>query len=307
MALIDLQAQINKVFCDAGNVGGTGLEGCPFDWDRIETLEFSNRSFRYEDEQDLDYIRKQQQLGNLIIVRGYESFTQNTPDPNINTVDGSGYKQVMGEMPTEFTGVLNNGVVNWKALRTLNGKDNWNVAFYDVSGNKIFTQTKAGAVKGFGLKMLFTGTYKGKEGNTPSSYTQMLQFSDLLEMERMAYITSEELDYDPSDLDGINDIRIDIAPLTVGATTLVFTPTLLDRTHLVEGLTLANVLVKKNGAVITPTLLTYVNEKVELTIPPTVASDVFTIQLIDSLVPFSKAIIIAGVLYKAEENTVLVV
>lgn len=304
--LADLKKQLNVVSCDAGNVGGTGLSACPFDWDRIETLEFSNRNFRYEDSQDLDYVKEQQQLGNLVVVRGYESFTQNTPDPNINTVDGSGYKQVMGEMPTEFTGILNNGVINWKALRTLNGKDNWNVAFYDVAGNKIFTQTKSGAVKGFGLKMLFTGTYKGKEGNTPSSYTQMLQFSDLLEMERMAWITPNKMDFDPTDLDGINDVAIIISPLAVGATKLTLTPTLLDRTHLVEGLTLANIQVKKNGAVIVPTLLAYVNGKVELTIAATVASEVYTVDLIDSLIPFSQAIKIAGVLYKSEVTTVSV-
>jgi hypothetical protein len=305
MALADLLAQLDVVACDAGDVKGTGLAGCPFDWDRIETVEFSAKSFRYSDAQDLDYIKEQQQLGNLVIVKGYESFTQNTPDPNVNTVEGSGFKQVTGEMPTEFTGVLNNGVVNWKALRTLNGKDNYNVAFYDVAGNKIFTRTKGGEVKGFGLKMLFTGTYKGKEGNNPSMQTQLMQFSDLLEMERMVYITSNQLDFDPSDLDGANDVNIVIDPVSVAATTLTFKPTLLDRTHLVEGLTLANVLVKKDGVVVTPSGLTYANGKVDLTIAAANAG-VYTVDLVSSTLSNSTAINIGGVLYKSDIASVIV-
>ena len=305
MALADLLAQLDVVACDAGDVKGTGLAGCPFDWDRIETVEFSAKSFRYSDAQDLDYIKEQQQLGNLVIVKGYESFTQNTPDPNVNTVEGSGFKQVTGEMPTEFTGVLNNGVVNWKALRTLNGKDNYNVAFYDVAGNKIFTRTKGGEIKGFGLKMLFTGTYKGKEGNNPSMQTQLMQFSDLLEMERMVYITSNQLDFDPSDLDGANDVNIVIDPIIVGATTLIFKPTLLDRTHLVEGLTLANVLVKKDDVVVTPSGLSYLNGKVALTIAAATAG-VYTVDLVSSTLLNSIAINIGGVLYKSDIASVIV-
>jgi len=305
MAIADLLAQLDVVACDAGDVKGTGLAGCPFDWDRIETVEFSNKSFRYNDTQDLDYVKEQQQLGNLVIVKGYESFTQNTPEPNINTVEGSGFKQVTGEMPTEFSGVLNNGVINWKALRTLNGKDNWNASFYDVAGNKIFTRTKGGEVKGFGLKMLFTGTYKGKEGNNPSMYTQAMQFSDLLEMERMAWIASYNLDFDPSDLDGVNDVNIVIDPVAVAATTLTFKPTLLDRTHLVEGLTLPNVVLKKGGVVVVPSGLAYVNGKVVLTIAAATAG-VYTVDLVSSTLANSTAINIGGVLYKSDIASVIV-
>jgi len=307
MALSDLLAQLNVVSCDAQGVLGTGLAPCPFDWDRIETAEFSSKNFRYEDAQDLEYVQEQQQLGNLIIVRGYESFTQNTPDPNINTVEGSGFKQVMGEMPTEFSAILNNGVLNWKALRSLNGKDKWNVALYDVNGNKIFTQTKSGAIKGFSLKMLFTGTYKGKEGNNPSNYTQMLQFADYTEMDRMQWIVSDNLDFDPTDLDGVNDVEITIDPVGAGDLVLTFAPYLLDKTHLLMGLTLPNVFVTKNGLQIIPTAIAYnlnIN-KVSVTISAAVEDDVFTVDLRDSALSGSVAINIAGALYKSDTATVI--
>lgn len=305
MALEDLREQINKVDCSASDVGATGLAPCPFDWDRIVTAEFSNKNFRYEDAQNLEYIQEQQQLGNLIIVSGYESFTNTTPDPNINTVEGSGFQQVMGEMPTSFTGVLNNGVLNWKALRTLNGKDNWNVALYDASGNKIFTETKSGAVKGFGLKMLFTGTYKGKEGNNPSNYTQMLQFSDLMEMERMAWIVAEELDYDVSDIDGWNGVDLTFNPVVASATTLVLDAKLLDRTHLLEGTLVTNWRITKNGTPIVPSAISYTTNpgKITFTVPAVVASDVYTAQTYDTALA-TDIINITGVLYRSDLATV---
>ena len=69
MALSDLLAQLNVVDCQ-GDAGTTGLAGCPFDWDRIETIELSQPSFRYEDAQDLEYIQAQQLAGNLVIIKG---------------------------------------------------------------------------------------------------------------------------------------------------------------------------------------------------------------------------------------------
>lgn len=284
MALAELLAQLNVVDCDGNVIGTTGLAGCPFDWDRIETIELSNKNFRYEDAQNLAYIQEQQELGNLIIVKGFESFANNTPDANINTVDGSGFKSVIGEMPYEYTGTINNGVVNWQGIRTLNGKDRWNVAFYDVEGNKIMTQTKAGAVKGFGVKMFFVGAYKGKEGNNPAVQTVMLQLSDYREMDRMVWITGENLDFDPSDIDGINGVNLKANPLAVGATSFDFTAKLQDRTHNVEGLLVTDFNFTKNGAILVPSAVTYNNGVYSATIPASVISDVYNVSLPNTFV-----------------------
>jgi hypothetical protein len=284
MALVDLLAQLNVVDCEGKAVGATGLAGCPFDWDRIETIELSQPSFRYEEAQDLDYIQAQQALGNLIIVKGFESFANVTPDPNINTVDGSGFKTVTGEMPYEFTGTINNGVVAWQGMRTLNGKDRWNVAFYDVEGNKIFTQTKAGAVKGFGVKMFFIGAYRGKEGNNPAVQTLMLQLSDYRELDRQTWIAGENLDFDPSDIDGINGVLLTANPVENGATNLTFTAKLQDRTHDVEGLLVTDFEFTKNGQPITPSLLAYANGVYTATVPAVATGEVYTINLPNTFV-----------------------
>jgi hypothetical protein len=298
MALVDLLAQLNVVDCE-GNAGTTGLAGCSFDWDRIETIELSNRNFRYEDAQDLAYIQAQQTLGNLIIVKGFESFANVTPDANINTVDGSGFKSVTGEMPYEFTATKNSGVKAWEGIRTLNGKDRWNIAFYDVEGNKILTETKAGAVKGFGVKMFHVSYYKGKEGNNPAVQTLMLQLSDFREMERMAYITGENLDFDPNDIDGINGVILNANPVVSGATSLTFSAKLQDKSHNVEGLLVSDFEFKKDGVVIVPSALAYLDGVYSATVPATVTAEVYTFELPNTFV--------SGVGYRSIANGTVVV
>lgn len=298
MALADLLAQLNVVNC-VGDAGTTGSAGCPFDLDRVETIELSEPSFRYEDTQDLDYIQAQQLAGNLTIVKGLESFVNNTPDANINTVDGSGFKSVTGEMPPEFTGTINGGVVKWQGVRTLNGKDRWNVALYDVSGNKIMTQTKAGAVKGFAVKMFYVGTYKGKEGNNPSVQTIMLQFADYREFDRMVWITGEELDFDQADIDGINGVNITLNPLVSGATSLVFKAKLQDRTHDVDGLLVTDFEVKKDGVVIVPSAITFADGLYTATVPAVVSGEVYTVALPNTFV--------LGIGYRSSDTATVVV
>jgi hypothetical protein len=62
-------------------------------------------------------------------------------------------------------------------------------------GNEFFTKSKMGAPKGFSSYLIKTGQYKGKEGNTPAEFKTMIQLGDYKEMERMAYISADELDY----------------------------------------------------------------------------------------------------------------
>jgi hypothetical protein len=306
MALID---QLNVVACSQGDLLGTGMEGCTFDWNRVATIELSPRGYAYTAEQNLANIKEGQQKGDLIILQGIKSFALVPVDPNINTADGSGYKTVTGEMPYEYDVMFdNNGVNYWKALRMLNSKDRYNVAFYDIEGNKIFTQNKAGVVKGFGVKMLFVGQYKGKEGNNPAEVKMQLQLADFSEMERQSWISGDTLDFSAeSDLEGVNDVNLIASPLAIGATELVVSALLLDKSHFVDGLLASNFIVKKDnvavsisGAVADSNAKTYT-----LTIPAAEAAT-YTVSTWDATL--STPIILSagsGLLYKSNIATVI--
>lgn len=246
-----LSNQIIVVPSSKADLLGTGLEATGFDWDRVETIELSSRAYVYPTatDQNLASVQAAQISSDLIILQGIKSFKLVGVEPQINTADGSGYKTVTGELPYEYEVMFdNNGVNLWKALRKLNSKDSYNIALYDVEGNKIFTSNKAGDVfKGFQAKMLFTGQYKGKEGNNPAEVKMNIQLADSGEMERQVWISGDTLDFDAkSDLDGVNDLYISnvLAPAVAGTSWTVGV-TLADRSQFVSGIAATQLFVKK--------------------------------------------------------------
>ena len=246
-----LANQIIVVPSSKADLLGTGLEATAFDWDRVETIELSARAYVYPTatDQNLASVQAAQISSDLIILQGIKSFKLVGVEPQINTADGSGYKTVTGELPYEYEVMFdNNGVNLWKALRKLNSKDSYNIALYDVEGNKIFTSNKAGDVfKGFQAKMLFTGQYKGKEGNNPAEVKMNIQLADSGEMERQVWISGDTLDFDAkSDLDGVNDLYIsNVAPPAVTGTSWTIGVTLADRSQFVSGIAATQLFVKK--------------------------------------------------------------
>lgn len=250
-----LSNQIIVVPSSKTDLLGTGLEATGFDWDRVETIELSARSYVYPTatDQTLASVQAAQVSSDLIILQGIKSFKLTAVEPQINTADGSGYKTVTGELPYEYEVMFdNNGVNLWKALRKLNSKDSYNVAFYDVEGNKIFTTSKSTTLgvpnyKGFQAKMLYTGQYKGKEGNNPAEVKMNIQLADTSEMERQVWISGETLDFDAkSDLDGVNDLYIsNVSTVTTGALTWTVGVTLADRSQFVSGLSASQLWIKK--------------------------------------------------------------
>jgi len=258
-----LSNQIIVVPSSKADLLGTGLEATAFDWDRVETIELSSRSYVYPTatDQNLASVQAAQISSDLIILQGIKSFKLTGVEPQINTADGSGYKTVTGELPYEYEVMFdNNGVNFWKALRKFNSKDSYNIAFYDVEGNKIFTSSKTTTLgvptyKGFQAKMLFVGQYKGKEGNNPAEVKMNIQLADTGEMERQIWIAGDTLDFDAkSDLDGVNDLYVsNVASPIVSGTTWTVGVTLADRSQFVSGILASQFFVKKitTGGVVT--------------------------------------------------------
>lgn len=305
MALSDLINVINKVDCSGSAVLGTGLAGCRVDRKRVVTLELTPRNYRYTDVPNLAYIRAGQATGDIIILPGVITFADNTADDNITTREGSGVKKVAGKNPYEFTATFDNGIQFHKALVALSGNGQYNIAFYDVDGNKFLTQTKSGAVKGYTLGMFEAGKYMGANGTDSSSETVTFQLADRSEMdERQSWIDADSLDFSPAtELDGVNETVITINPLATGATSIIISPLLSDKTHLVEGLLLADFRLTKNGTVLTPTAMTYNTsaKTVTFTVAALAAADVITASL-DNIV-----LTLEGVLYKSNTATAIVV
>ena len=302
--------QIDKLACGAIDALGTGQQACPIDWDRISTVKLTPRGLGYTDIDNLVNVRKAQQSGKAIIINNVDRFALVPQEVTIDTTDGSGKKTVSGELPYEYELMFKNQGLNfWKAMRSLDSAGVYDITFYDVEGNEFFTRSKAGLPKGFGSYLIKTGQYKGKEGNSPAEFKTIIQLSDYKEMERMAYISSDELDYSAqSDLEGVNSVSLIASPLITAATSLVVTTTLLDKTHFVDGLLVTNWRLRKNGVVVAISAITAnaVNNTYTLTIPAASAGT-YTVDLFDSVLGVSVIQVATGLLFKSNVATVIVV
>lgn len=305
MALAD---QINVIECGAGELLGTGQQACTFDWNRVRAIELSKNGFVYTEVLDLDNIHDMQQNEDVFIINGFETFAQIEAAPTISTSEGSGLESVDGEMPYKFEGTFKNKGMNfWKALRRFNSSGAYNIAFYDISGNKIMTQSKGGLVQGFSVNMLFTDKYKGKEGNTPATFKITIQLSDdVSQMERATWVTGDSVDYSISDLDGYNDVSLTPSPLVVGATSLVVKALLVDKAHFADGMVVADFAIKKGGvAVVASAVVADATTKTYTFTIPAATAATYTIETTNS---FSKKVVLlpsTGLLYKGITGTVI--
>ena len=305
MALVD---QINVIECGAGELLGTGQQACTFDWNRVRAIELSKNGFVYTSVLDLDNIHDMQQNEDVFIINGFETFAQIEAAPTISTSEGSGLESVDGEMPYKFEGTFKNKGMNfWKALRRFNSSGAYNVSFYDISGNKIMTQSKGGLIQGFSVNMLFTDKYKGKEGNTAATFKITIQLSDdVSQMERATWVTGDSVDYSISDLDGYNDVVLTPSPLVVGATSLVVKSLLVDRSHFAAGMVLADFLIKKGGVAVTATAVTL--DEIAKTYIFTIPAATAATYTIDTTNTFGKKVVFlpsSGLLYKGITGTVI--
>jgi hypothetical protein len=307
MALVD---QIDKLACGAGDALGTGQQACPIDWDRISTIKLTPKGQVYTDIDSLETVRTAQQKGKAVIINNIDRLSLVPQEVSIDTTEGSGKKTVNGELPYEYELMFKaQGLNFWKAMRSLDSAGVYDVTFYDVEGNEFFTKSKMGAPKGFSSYLIKTGQYKGKEGNTPAEFKTMIQLGDYKEMERMAYISADELDYSAqSDLEGVNQVSLVASPLASAATSLVVSTTLLDRTHFVDGLVVGNFRVKKNGVVVVASAVTADSsaKTYALTIPAASAGT-YTVELYDSVLVTPIIKVSTGLLFKSNVASVIVV
>jgi hypothetical protein len=299
---------LNTIDCTASGVRGTGLAGCKIDRQRVVAMGLLQKGYRFPDNQELDLalIQQLQQEGKLIYLKGITTFVDNTPEANVNTSAGSGLKRVMGKMPYEFLATFENGADFSKALNTLDGHGNYDVIFWDVADVVWMTKTLAGVAKGYSLGMHSVGNYKGSDGDSViANNTIMLQLTDRQEIDlRMSWVKPE--DFGSNDIDGINDVIINIDPIVGNSSIIVFSALLEADNHTpVEGLIATQVLVKVDGTPVTETL-TYsaITKKYTATIPEVSNGDVVTIELSDGT--YTNILTSLGVLYKSEVAQVIV-
>jgi len=293
---------LNRVNCGASGVLGTGLAGCKFDIDRVIAIGLLTKGYKFTQDPDKDYMRTLQQDGTLIMLQGVVSFADNTADDNITTREGSGIKVVAGKNPYEKTAMFDNGINFHKALTSVSGYEQYDIVLFDVNGSMVVTVAKDGSPKGFTLGMFENQKYGFANGTDSNSQSVLFQMINRMEFDANAgWYTTNELDFYPDELTGINEVLVSVAPIVTASTSIVVDAYLLDKTHSVDGLLVDDFKVTRNGAVIVPSAVVQnPTKQYTLTVTANTTADIVTVSL-DGVV-----LTTLDVLYKSNTATVVV-
>lgn len=298
-----LEDQINKVDCSGAGVLGTGLAGCRMDRKRVTALGLLKKGFVFAEEITKAYMRELQQDGTLIMLQGVVSFVDNTAEDTIVTREGSGEKVVAGKMPYEYAATFDNGINFHKALTTLSSNNAYDLVLFDVDNTLFGTAPKSGGFKGLTLGMFENGKYTGSNGTDAASQTVTFQLTQRIEWDMYAaWIANSELDFIYTELTGVNEVAISVDPIVTASTTIVVSAFLLDKTHPVEGLLVADFSVTRNGDALVPSAAAYnsTTKKYTLTVTANTTADIVTVSLADTILTT------LDVLYKSNTDTVVV-
>lgn len=300
---MSLETQINTINCGANGVLGTGLAGCQIDQKRVVALGLLEKGYKFNAEITKDYMHKLQQDGKLIMLQGVVSYEDSTADNNIITRPGSGIKVSAGKNPYEKLVTFDNGINFAKALSSLDSYNQYDLIEFDVEDTIWMTTTKANEPKGYTLGLFNSNKYVGANGVDASSKSVLLQKTVRDEVDkRIAYVTSDNIDFSYGELRGVNEVLVSVNPIVTASLAIVVSAFLLDKTHPVEGLLVGDFSVKRNGVDIVPSAVAYnaTTKKYTLTVTANTTADIVNVSLNGTiLTPLD-------VLYKSNTATAVV-
>lgn len=278
----------NLVECGLGAVLGTGIKGCKQFLKKATSLWIVPDGFEFDGDEtlDFDYARQLQAEGKLIVLKGIKTFTDNSSDDIIETLE-DGTKQVATLGLYEFAVTFINGLAFHAAIHSLNSFGSYNVLFVDRDGNILGTKSANGNLKGFSLNMLQGMKLSFPTDSTGQKEGISFQLSNRSELDtEYVFISGQQLDsFSPQNLDGINEVVLsyDSVP-TDGATSIVVNAKLKQNGKPFVGADdLGNWLLTLNNTTLTPTGVTETTDgQYDFTVLAVSADDAITAALYDS-------------------------
>lgn len=276
---------LNRINCGAGNVGGL-TNPCPIDIKQTKLGIRMPSNFKIAPDVDfnLEYIVEQFQKGIFDIVPNIINMTNNTPENTYSTQDSTGVQALTMKAPYLWNFSFNNGLYNFKSLVTRETNSGYAWMWIDQAGNIFGASDKQGNFRGLTTHLFSVGAYVPGNDNT---YQVTVQTDRYDFDSNVAWITSDNLDFDANSLTSWMDATIVLTAPTDGATTITFDVSTRANNKPVslQGLALSDMLFTKNGATITPTLLAPVVGVVgryTATVSALETADILTARLFDS-------------------------
>jgi len=301
---------VNNLSCGANAQAGTGTKFCPQDIENPTVVVFAEKGTKIAPEIDfnLAYFQEMQQKGQLIVLNGVVSFTDNTAENEVGTRESTGIKYGTMLPPYDFTFTFDNGLQYYKALTKLEGSKNYDMFIFDVKNDMFGALDRQGNFRGLDCQYIGVGSYKiGKE----NAQNLMIQLSRTDFDNNIGFIANENLDFTAEqDTDGYNDIDITLTAPADAATTLAIKVYAKSNNKLVAltGLAKEDFLLKVEGSSVTITTLTsgVIPGEYTLTVPAFNTGDEVSLQLYDGVLNAS-IINLDGTMYKSNVATTVVV
>jgi len=302
---------LNLLECGSSAVLGTGTKGCKPFFKKATAIWFTPQGFKFDSTQEFDdtYISLLQAQGNLIVLKGIRTFTDNTPDDTVEELE-DGTKQLAKLGLYEFALQFINGLYFNAALHSMSSFGNYDATFVDRDGNLLGTTAADGSLKGFTVGMLQATKISWATDTTAQREGIMMQLTERTELDTGFYfVQRESFNFNPNLIDGINEVTLSYAAVPADAATAisvkavmkqdgsVFTGALFgDFLHRIDGVTSA----------ITAGDDTSVTGTYALTVPALATNEVSSIELYDTA-NSRDVITVDTVLYKSAIATATVV
>ncbi len=306
-----LSTILNLVQCGLGAVLGTGTKGCKPFFKKVTAMWLTPQGFKYDGTQVLDetYINLLQAEGNLIVLKGIRTFTDNSEDDVIETLE-DGTKQVARLGLYEFAMQFINGLYFHAALHSINSFGEYDVTLIDRDGNILGTQASDGSFKGFTVGMLQASKFMFATDSVGEKEGFTLQLLNRPEFDtRYVFIDVDSLDFNPNMVDGINEIDLAYGTAPADAeTNLQIVATRRQDGKAFSGATYVDFLLTVDGVTGNPTAGddTAVAGTYELTVAAIATNEVLVIDLHDNSAN-NNVISLGGSLYKSDTAAATVV
>lgn len=280
-----LQTIYNLVECGASAVLGTGTKGCTQFLKKATSIWITPKGFKYDGTATLDetYAQLEQAKGNLIILKGVKSFTDNSSEDVIETLE-DGTEQIANLGMYKFTATFINGLAFHAALHSLNSFGSYDITFVDRDGNILGTKASDGSLKGFSVGMLQGGRLAFPTDTVGQKESITFQFLTRKELDtNYIYVQQAQLNgFEPQNLDGVNEVVLEGAIPGNAATTWVVTAkNKQNQSAFVGGLT-GDFQLKRNGVVESQTVVESPSGTYTFTVAAIGAGETWTVSLYDT-------------------------
>ncbi len=203
-----LNTILNLVLCGLTASLGTGLKGCKPFFKKVTAIWLTPQGFKYDGAVELteSYVNQLKAEGNLIVLKGIRTFTDNTEDDVKETLD-DGIKQVTRLGLYEFAIMFINGLYFHAALHSINSQANYDATFIDRDGNILGTLAADGSLKGFTVGMFQAKGLDFATDTTGQKEGAEIQLTERVELDTSyVFIQRENLTFNPNLVVGVNEI-----------------------------------------------------------------------------------------------------